>query len=110
MQPFGYPFVDTLAVIGGVDQAAAGLGGANQFAAMPSMHVGWTTIAALWLVAALPWYRIGLVLGVAHLTLMCVTVVVTGNHYVLDIIAGFVVVAIAAAVAQYLPANMRREP
>ena len=110
MQPFGYPFVDTLAVFGGVDQSAAGLGGANQFAAMPSMHIAWTTIAALWLAAALPWYRIGLVLGLAHLALMCVTVVVTANHYVLDIVAGFVVVAVAAVVAQYVPVIMRREP
>jgi membrane-associated phospholipid phosphatase len=110
MQPYGFPFVDTLAVFGGVEQSAAGAGGANQFEAMPSKHIGWTTIAALWLAAALPWYRIGLVLGLAHLTLMCVTVVVTGNHYVLDIIAGFVVVAIAAAVAQYFPVIMRREP
>lgn len=107
MGPYGYDFVDTLAVFGGVEQTAAGAGGANQFAAMPSMHIGWTAIAALWLAAALPWHRVGLVIGVTHLALMCVTVVVTGNHYVLDIIAGFAVVAIATVVAQYFPTSVR---
>jgi hypothetical protein len=109
MGPYGYDFVDTLAVFGGVEQTAAGAGGANQFAAMPSMHIGWTTIGVLWLAAALPWHRVGLVIGLTHLTLMCVTVVVTGNHYVLDIIAGFAVVAIATVVAQYFPANVRHK-
>lgn len=107
MLPYGFPFVDTLAVFGGVEQSAAGAGGANQFAAMPSMHIAWTTIAAFWLAAALPWRRVGLVIGVIHLALMCLTVVVTANHYVLDIIAGFAVVAIAATIAQYFPANVR---
>lgn len=107
MQPYGFPFVDTLAVFGGVEQSAAGAGGANQFAAMPSMHIAWTTIGAFWLAAALPWRRVGLVIGVIHLAIMCLTVVVTGNHYVLDIIAGFAVVAIAATIAQYFPANVR---
>lgn len=103
MTPFGFPFVDTLAVYGGAVSSSEGVGGANQFAAMPSMHIGWTTIAALWLAAALPWWRIGAVVGTAHLGLMCLTVVVTGNHYVLDIVAGFVVAALAVLIERTLP-------
>ncbi|HYI15685.1 MAG TPA: phosphatase PAP2 family protein [Thermomicrobiales bacterium] len=102
MEPFGYPFVDTLAVYAGVQSSAAGAGGANQFAAMPSMHIGWSTFAALWLVAALPRWRIGTVLGGLHLALMCVTVIVTGNHYVLDIVGGFIVAGTAIAVGRFL--------
>jgi membrane-associated phospholipid phosphatase len=97
MEPFGYPFVDTLVVYAGVQSSAEGVGGANQFAAMPSMHIGWSVFAALWLAAALPRWRIGAVLGGLHLALMCVTVVVTGNHYVLDIIGGFIVSGTAIA-------------
>ena len=103
MQPYGFDFVDTLAVFGGVQSTASGAGGANQFAAMPSMHVGWTTIAALWIAAAIPWRRVGLILGVSHLTLMCITVVVTGNHYILDIVGGLLVVASAVLLARCLP-------
>ena len=98
MTPFGFPFVDTLAVYGEAVSSTEGVGGANQFAAMPSMHIGWTTIAALWLAAALPWWRIGAILGTVHVGLMCVTVVVTGNHYVLDIVAGFAVAGLAVLI------------
>lgn len=108
MEPYGYPFVDTLAIYGGVEQSSTGLGGANQFAAMPSMHIGWTTIAAFWLAAALPRWRIGPVLGIAHVSLMCLTVIITGNHYVLDIIAGFAVVGVAVALARFLPTEPPR--
>lgn len=106
MEPFGFDFVDTLAVYGGVQSSSAGAGGANQFAAMPSMHVGWTSIAALWLAAAIPWHRVGAIVGSIHLTIMCITVVVTGNHYVLDIVGGFIVVGSAMLVARALPAGL----
>ncbi len=103
MTELGYDFVDTLAVFGGVRSSSTGAGGANQFAAMPSMHIGWTSIGALWLAAAIPWRRVGAILGATHLLLMGVTVVVTGNHYTLDIVGGLVLVGIAALVARSLP-------
>lgn len=103
MEPYGFPFVDTLAVYGGAVSSSEGVGGANQFAAMPSMHIAWTTIAALWLAAALPRRRIGLILGSVHVALMCLTVMVTGNHYWLDIVAGFGVAGAAVVLARYLP-------
>jgi hypothetical protein len=105
MQSHGFAFVDTLAVFGGVQSTASGAGGANQFAAMPSMHIGWTAVAALWLAAAVPWRRVGAMLGAIHLTLMCITVVVTGNHYVLDIVGGFLVTGGALLVARSLPVS-----
>jgi len=98
MQDHGYRFVDTLAVYAGVQSSASGAGGANQFAAMPSMHIGWTAIAALWLAAAIPWRQVGAWLGSLHLLVMSMTVVVTGNHYVLDIVAGLVVVSVALGI------------
>jgi hypothetical protein len=107
MTPFGFDFVDTLAVYGGVESTASGAGGANQFAAMPSMHIGWTVIAALWLAAAIPWRHIGALLGATHVFLMCMTVVVTGNHYVLDVVAGFLVAGSAVALERILPGSWR---
>jgi membrane-associated phospholipid phosphatase len=106
MEPYGYPFVDTLAVYAGTPSSSAGLGGANQFAAMPSMHIGWTLIVTLWLAAALPRWRIGACIGGIHLSLMCVAVVVTGNHYVLDVAAGFAVVGMALALTRMLPDDL----
>jgi hypothetical protein len=103
MGQYGFPFVDTLAVYGGTVSSSAGAGGANQFAAMPSMHICWTTIAALWLAAALPRWRLGAVLGSFHVLLMCLAVIVTGNHYVLDIVAGFAVAGSALLVVRFLP-------
>lgn len=106
MEPFGFDFVDTLAVYGGVQSSASGAGGANQFAAMPSMHIGWTTVAALWLAGAIRWWRIGAILGAIHLALMCITVVVTGNHYVLDIVGGFLIAGAAILLAIALPQGL----
>ncbi|WP_242909890.1 phosphatase PAP2 family protein [Actinomadura terrae] len=64
----------------------------NQYAAMPSMHVGWSFLFALAVVtiARTPWRWI----IVAHPLLMTYTVVVTGNHYWLDGIIGLILLAI----------------
>jgi membrane-associated phospholipid phosphatase len=107
MEPYGFDFVDTLAVYGGVQSSASGAGGANQFAAMPSMHIGWTSIAALWLSGAIRWWRLGAIIGLLHLFLMCITVMVTGNHYLLDIVGGFLVAGAALLLARLLPLELR---
>jgi hypothetical protein len=106
MAPYGFGFVDTLAVYGGTVSSSAGVGGANQFAAMPSMHICWTTMAALWLAAALPWRRVGLIIGIAHLAIMCLAVIVTGNHYLLDIVAGWGVAGAAVGLEYLLAAKL----
>lgn len=100
MGPYGYPFVDTLHATVAVSPP---VGGANPYAAMPSMHIGWTSLAALWLAAALPWWRIGTLLGALHLTLMSLAVVLTGNHFILDIAGGLVVAGVALLLARWVP-------
>ncbi len=69
----------------------------NQYAAMPSMHVGW----ALWVGVVLVMYgrgRIVRALGIAYPLATLFVVMVTGNHFILDAIAAvvFFLVAIAA--------------
>jgi PAP2 superfamily len=69
----------------------------NPYAAMPSMHVGWSLLAGAFALRAagarpLRW------LLFAHPVLMIVAVTVTGNHFLLDSVAG-VAVAVAAVVA-----------
>ncbi|MET8331143.1 phosphatase PAP2 family protein [Streptomyces sp. NPDC005181] len=61
----------------------------NQYAAMPSLHVGWNLLMTLAILAATRkiWLR---VLAVALTMSMDATVVLTANHYVLDALAGVV--------------------
>ena len=106
MGPYGYPFVDTLAAFSDTPNATTGAAAANQFAAMPSMHIGWTTVAALWLAVALPRWRLGATLGALHVAVMCLTVMATGNHYVLDIVGGFAIAGGAVALARLLPEDL----
>lgn len=109
MEPYGYNFVDTLAVVGGTVSKSGGLAGANQYAAMPSMHIGWSLIAAAWIAVAVPWMRLGPVLGALHVVIMGAAVMATGNHFWLDIVGGFAVVAAAVgfdrAVSRWLTAE-----
>ena len=105
---FGYPeysFVDTLAIYGPQYFKEGGLVTANRFAAMPSMHIGWSTIGALMLACCLPRIRgiwIGAIIGVFHVTMMAMTIMITGNHYWLDAVGGWIVIFLAWLCAKYV--------
>ena len=75
-------FVDTAAV----DDASvySGVGGAlaNQYAAMPSLHVGWSIVVAAAVIGTLRSRARWLI--VLHPVLTVLVVVVTANHYWLD--------------------------
>ena len=100
----GGGFVDTMAAFSGYGwwgseaSAPAGLGGlTNQFAAMPSLHVGWAAwVGACLVVLSTRWWLRGL--GVVYPLLTTVVVIGTANHYVLDAVAGIVVLAASTAV------------
>lgn len=77
----------------------------NPVAAMPSLHVGMAPVVAWALWRLTPWWWSRL-LGLAYPVLVSVSVIVTGNHYVLDIAGGIAVVLPAAALAWWLS----REP
>ncbi|AXT83770.1 inositol phosphorylceramide synthase [Aeromicrobium sp. A1-2] len=71
--------------------APAGLGHiTNELAAMPSLHVGWT----VWVAWAI-WRHtnlVGRVIACAYVAGTTLVVIATGNHWVLDAVAGAVVV------------------
>lgn len=71
----------------------------NEFAALPSFHVGWVALASavLFLGAERRWLK---VLLVVPPTLMAVAVVLTANHYLLDIVAGVGLSFFALALAK----------
>ncbi|WP_243056599.1 phosphatase PAP2 family protein [Nocardioides sp. SR21] len=84
----------------GADASAPrGLGGlTNELAAFPSMHAGW----ALWVALALQFYATRKwvrVLGWTYALGTAVVIVGTGNHWVIDALVGWMVIALAWAVA-----------
>ena len=87
----GFGVVDTLADFGGLwsfDKGAVAKV-SNQYAAMPSMHTGWSTWCALVLLPMLRrrWTKV-LVALYPVATVFCI--MITGNHYWLDAVGGLV--------------------
>jgi membrane-associated phospholipid phosphatase len=70
----------------------------NQYAAMPSLHSGWDLLVGIAIVTAAGTVALKVV-GYAMPTLMVVSVVGTGNHYLLDVVAGIALVLLAHVVA-----------
>ena len=89
-------FLDTMAVYGPSPYHGSAATVANQFAAMPSLHVGWALLIAVVVVrtAASPWRW----LSVAHPLLTLLVVIVTANHYWVDAIAAALLLLVALAV------------
>jgi uncharacterized membrane protein len=89
-------FVDTVHAFGiwGLAPSEVVASASNQYAAMPSMHVGWAlwASAALILYAKRPHVRL---LGAAYPFLTLLVVIVTANHFVLDAAGAVVVFAVA---------------
>jgi membrane-associated phospholipid phosphatase len=92
-----YGFVDPLQL-----HHLVGAGGAqpnsftyNPYAAMPSLHVGYALIVGVgvWLADRRVWAR---VLACLYPLTMSAAVVISGNHWILDVIGAFITVSIAA--------------
>ncbi|MFF6998611.1 phosphatase PAP2 family protein [Streptomyces sp. NPDC008313] len=71
----------------------------NQYAAMPSMHIGWSLWCGLtiWALAATPWVR---VLGLLYPAATLVVIVATANHFWLDAVGGMACLAFGFLVAR----------
>jgi membrane-associated phospholipid phosphatase len=90
----------------------------NQYAAMPSLHVGWNLLVglAVWAATRRLWLRL---LGLAMPAAMTVAVVLTANHYLLDVVAGAALASCAWLACRRVtdpegrgrrPAGSRRSP
>ena len=73
----------------------------NPVAAMPSLHMGMAPVVAWALIRLTPWLW-SKALGFAYPLLVAVSIVVTGNHFILDIAGGLAVVLPAAAISAWL--------
>jgi hypothetical protein len=98
--PPSYHFVDTLKTVGGLWSFDSGPISkvSNQFAAMPSLHMAWSSWCASVMVVTFrrPWAKTAAV-TYPVVTLFCI--IVTANHYFLDAIAGVVTVGIGFVIA-----------
>jgi hypothetical protein len=102
-------FVDVAERFGQSVYDAPGVSGlTNQFAAMPSLHVGWALLVAIVLISASQskWRW----LFAAHPVLTALVVVVTANHYWLDGIVGSALVLFALAVHRVDSLMQQPEP
>ncbi|MET8689660.1 phosphatase PAP2 family protein [Streptomyces sp. NPDC004732] len=97
----GTHFIDTVVVHQTWGSMASGdlKNMSNQYAAMPSMHIGWSlwcglTIFAL---ASAPWAKI---LGLLYPVATLVVIVATANHFWLDAVGGMICLAFGFAVAR----------
>ena len=79
----------------------------NPYAAMPSMHIGFSVLVAvaLWQLAARRAIRLA---GLAYPLFILLVIVATGNHFFLDAAAGAVVAAVATGLAWALAASRQR--
>ncbi len=67
---------------------------ANQFAAMPSLHMAWAVWCSvvMWSLSKRLWVR---VVACIYPCVTCVAVLATGNHYLLDVLAGVATAVLA---------------
>jgi membrane-associated phospholipid phosphatase len=97
----GFGFVDSVANAG-FGATHGGPVTADQFGAFPSLHLAWavwTAVVAYRLVRSTTLRRLWL----CYPAITAVVVVVTGNHYLLDILAGGLIALLTLVIAHYLP-------
>ncbi|CAL9438913.1 hypothetical protein SUDANB15_02186 [Streptomyces sp. enrichment culture] len=96
----GQDFVDTVMVHQTWGSMASGdlKNMSNQYAAMPSMHIGWSVWCGLTIfaLATVPWVR---VLGLVYPAGTLVVIVATANHFWLDAVGGVLCLAFGYGVA-----------
>jgi hypothetical protein len=91
----GSGIVDTLFVFSSTNYQSGGLRFVtNPFAAMPSLHFGYAVFvsAGLLLLVRSRWTRL---IAYLYPVVVLVTIVVTGNHFLFDALAGGLVIAVA---------------
>jgi hypothetical protein len=107
--PQSFGFVDTLQAYGSLWSFDSGAMHkiSNQYAAMPSLHFGWSAWCALVLISTLkrPWMK---VLAALYPVATTFSIVVTGNHYWLDAAGGAVALATGYAIGLGITKMMAR--
>jgi hypothetical protein len=103
-------FTDVVAASGAIGSwhGHSGLAShANEFAALPSLHIAWASwcTLAVWQATRRGWAR---VLATVYPFLTTFAVISTGNHFVLDVLAGLLTFAVSVAIVRALEALRAR--
>ncbi len=105
-------FTDIVEKVGGLGSwHNALISHADQLAAMPSMHLAWAVWCSLvvWRLAGKEgWRRVALALGILYPVATAWVVIATGNHYLMDVLAGTAVTAASVAAVELGPKLVRR--
>jgi hypothetical protein len=107
----GLEIADTVGLSGHDTASFAGVR-FNPYAAMPSMHVGWSLLLALVGIRIVN-KRLPRLLFALHPALMTLAVTATGNHFFVDALAGMAVALLGGALVscrslRLLPGAVRR--
>ncbi len=103
MAEHGWNFVDTMAVYGPNYFSETGLVQANRYAAMPSMHVGWTTFVAVAISLLFSSIRLRVAFIAFFALLISYIVIITGNHYWVDGVVGWIFIGTAFVINRLIP-------
>ncbi|MEX1195616.1 MAG: phosphatase PAP2 family protein [Dehalococcoidia bacterium] len=98
--PGDFGAVDTLRLFSAVNYESSG-NFVNEYAAMPSLHIAWNLLICL-AIASVTQNRLVRFVCAGMPLLMSATVVVTGNHWIMDCIAGYIVGMIGLGAALVL--------
>ncbi len=80
---------------------------ANQYAAMPSLHIAWAVwcTVVVWCISSRTWSR---ALAVLYPFLTAFAVLSTGNHFVLDVLGGLVTIAVSLLIVRFMGGQLPR--
>jgi membrane-associated phospholipid phosphatase len=101
-------FIDTGLLYGPYPYAMPGSEAANQFAAMPSMHVAWAVIVGLTIRSMAQNHKASL-FAATHIVLTVFTVLLTAHHYTVDVVAGLALAILAWAITRPCESNAHVE-
>jgi membrane-associated phospholipid phosphatase len=99
-------FVDSVSDFTGVSSDASVNALFNPYAAVPSMHVGFALMVG-WPLARLARRRVARLGWALYPLLVTWVVLVTGNHYLLDVALGALTAGVAVLAARRLPVRVR---
>jgi hypothetical protein len=79
---------------------------ANQYAALPSLHMAWAVWCSLvmWSMSSRLWVRC---VAIVYPCITCLAVLATGNHYLFDVLAGVATTGLAVVLVRALEAAWR---
>ena len=102
--------LDTLRLFSGIDIGSpSSTGLSNPVAAVPSLHAGYAAGVGAGIVhCTASWW--GRALGIVYPLAIVLTIVVTGNHFIFDAVAGLAVMVVGFAVAHRLAGWKRPAP